>query len=349
MRFVWEVFAFASSAPQHLLEEDSGLHRSQENDAFQVWNVHTGREKVNSDDDAGRWAITKLTDVLEWAIHSARNLLNKRVPPAKDIPSNVHQLVGVGSVRQVIHCKDQGLREPAVVLLVLQCPCLQFFQNLSVRIRDLLLDLRAIELALVFQQVKLFGSRDRVDNLDVLSFIQKNSVQADVGLDRHNVVINQKALTHRPLVLVAINDVLEVGHRVGSRCRGQANLDAVEVIERFPPDRAFLSRVASVTFIGNNQVKSVDRDVFFRCVYVNLFVSQFPKSIKPKQIDRHPLDGADVDEGVSRFGIFEVMRLERLRIKLLILVKVPTLESLTVNLVNLVKLQPQFRLERSKR
>src|ERR1035437_9119009 len=104
-----------------------------------------------------------------------------------------------------------------------------------------MLNLGAVELALVLQQVELLRTRDRIDDFNLLSLVQEDAVHANVGVDRNHIVIDKESLPHSTLVFVSINDVLEVGHRVGGGCCGQTDLDAIKVIESSPPDCAFLS------------------------------------------------------------------------------------------------------------
>ncbi|MGA8152715.1 MAG: hypothetical protein WB952_17320 [Terriglobales bacterium] len=102
-------------------------------------------------------------------------------------------------------------------------------------------DLGAVELALVFQQIKLFRAGDGIHDFNLLSLIEEDAVHADVRIHRDHVVVNEEAFSDSTLVFVPINDVLEVCHRVGGGCRGQTDLDAIKVIESFPPDGTFLS------------------------------------------------------------------------------------------------------------
>ena len=101
----------------------------------------------------------------------------------------------------------------------------------------------------------------RVDLVDLVALLQEDAVHPHVRLDTHDVVVDEVALADRPLVLVAVDEVLEVGHGVRSRRGGQADLDGVEVFERVAPDRQLLGRVAAVALVGDDQVEGVDRDV----------------------------------------------------------------------------------------
>ena len=51
-------------------------------------------------------------------------------------------------------------------------------------------------------------------------------------LHLHDVVVDEVALAHRSLVLVAVGNILEVGHGVGGGRGGQPDLYGVEVVER---------------------------------------------------------------------------------------------------------------------
>ena len=46
------LLALARAAAEHLLEEDAGLHRAQEDDELEVGDVDAGGEQVDGDDDA---------------------------------------------------------------------------------------------------------------------------------------------------------------------------------------------------------------------------------------------------------------------------------------------------------
>ena len=94
-----------------------------------------------------------------------------------------------------------------------------------------------VELPLVLQLVELLAAGLGVDHADLLAFLQEDAVHADVRLDRHRVVIDEVALADGPLVLVAVDDVVEVRRGVGGGRGGQADLDGVEVVERVAPER----------------------------------------------------------------------------------------------------------------
>ena len=64
-----------------------------------------------------------------------------------------------------------------------------------------------------------------------------------------------------------------------------------------------------------------------------------------EQVDRHPLDGGDVDEGVAELGIGEEAVGHDVRIELLVLAEVGLLEALGVDRVDLVELETGLSLE----
>ena len=94
-----------------------------------------------------------------------------------------------------------------------------------------------VELALVLQQVQLLDAGLGSTTLDLLALLEEDAVHADVRLDADHVVVDQVALADGPVVLVAVDDVVEVGLGVRGRRGGQADLDGVEVVERVAPER----------------------------------------------------------------------------------------------------------------
>ena len=55
VRLVGVPLALARAAAEHLLEEDAGLHRPQEDDELEVGDVDAGGQQVDGDDDASAW------------------------------------------------------------------------------------------------------------------------------------------------------------------------------------------------------------------------------------------------------------------------------------------------------
>ena len=105
------ILAHARAAAEHLLEEDAGLHRAQEDDVLQGRDIHAGREHVHGHHDRRVRPVAELADALQRAVHAAGDLLDEGVAPAEDVAGNVDQLVGVGGVRQVVDGEDERLRE----------------------------------------------------------------------------------------------------------------------------------------------------------------------------------------------------------------------------------------------
>jgi hypothetical protein len=55
-----------------------------------------------------------------------------------------------------------------------------------------------------------------------------------------------------------------------------------------------------MTFICNHQIESMDWNIQLLGVILNFLVTDTPNGVPPEEIDGHPLDGADVNEGVIR-------------------------------------------------
>ena len=121
VRLVGELLALARAAAEHLLEEDAGLHRAQEDDELQVRDVHAGGEQVHGDDDAGLGPVAELADALERAVHVGPVIFWTKESPR---PKTSRQMSTSWSAcevcGQVVGGEDQGLGEAAVLLLVLE-------------------------------------------------------------------------------------------------------------------------------------------------------------------------------------------------------------------------------------
>src|SRR5437867_6727608 len=134
MRLVGIADAFAGPATDHLLKENSGLNGSEEHQEFEVWNVHTGRQKVDGDDDSGIGPIAKLTDPLQRPVDSTRYLSDEVIASSEKFSCLINQLIGVRGMRLVVIGKDQGLWESAELLFMCVGVFLELGEDLAVRI-----------------------------------------------------------------------------------------------------------------------------------------------------------------------------------------------------------------------
>ena len=142
-----------------------------------------------------------------------------------------------------------------------------------------------VELAFVFDVVELAGAGGGIDEVDLLAFLQEDAVEADVGLDGDNVVINQEALFDGGFVAVFEDLVLKERGGVAGGRGSEANFDGVEVIERAAPDGGLGRGVAAVALIGNDQVEGVDGDVGeFVGVGVVAFLSTALDASRPNRL-----------------------------------------------------------------
>ena len=225
---------------------------------------------------AGIGAVAELADALQRAVDPAGDLGDEGVAPAEDVAGQVDELVGVRGVRQVVGGEDQRLREAAVLGLVLVGVALELLEDLAVGVGrgDLALDLGWRR-----RRARPPGGRAGLAPVSGSTWstcspsLRKTPFMRTSERDPHHVVVDEVALAHGPLVVVAVDQVLEVGHRVGGRRGGQADLDRIEVVERVAPDRQLLGRVAAVALVGDDQVEGVDRDVELLGVVVDRLVA----------------------------------------------------------------------------
>lgn len=129
---------------------------------------------------------------------------------------------------------------------------------------------------------------------------------------------------------------------------GQAELDGVEVLEGVSPDGDFLTRVATMTFIGNDEIECMDRDGQGRRIIFRFTLTSLEHCSTAEQVDGEALDRADENERLSRFRIGEVCIREHVRVVCVVVLEVTSLEALGVDLVDLIELETRLRLERSE-
>ncbi len=309
-----------------------------------------GRQEIDRHDHGRLGPIAEIPDLLERTVDLAGDLGDECVTLTEEIPRRVDQLVRVRGMRQVVVREDERLRETSELLLVRLGVLLDLLQDLPVRVGsgDVVLDLGRVELPLVLQKVELLLARCRVDRLDLLSLLEEDTLHPDVGSDAHGVVVDQVTLLDRALVVVSVGDVLEVGHRVGRGRRGEADLDAVEVVKRPTPGGELLRRVPPVALVGDDEIEGVDRDVELLGVLVDGLIADREGGIASVQVDGHPLDRGDVHERLAALRVRQVPGRDDLRVEGPIVVEVVPEEPLAVHLVDLVELQPGLRFERGE-
>ena len=230
------------AAAEHLLEQDAGLHRAQEDEELEVGDVDAGGEQVDGDDDFGVRPVAELADPLQRPIDAAGDLGDERRRPGR-------RCRGPASTSWSA-CDVCGRSLAAKMSVFGKRPvsaswASAYFLSSS---RILRLESGAVISRSTFAASKARSSssrsscvrRSRVDLVDLLALVEEHAVHADVAVDAHDVVVDEVALADGALVVVAVDQVLEVGHRVGGRRGGQPDLDGVEVVERVPPDRQLL-------------------------------------------------------------------------------------------------------------
>ena len=129
------------------------------------------------------------------------------------------------------------------------------------------------------------------------------------------------------------------------RWRGrQTQLDRIEVIQRLAPQTSLRRRVATVTLVSDNQIEGVDRDIELLGVILDALLVR-EDCATTKEVDRHPLNCADVDEGRPGFRVGQVGLRQDGGIELVIITEILALEALRIHLIQTVELLTGLRLE----
>ena len=152
------LLALAGAAAEHLLEQDAGLDRAEEDDELQVGDVHAGAHQVHGDGDAGVGAVAELADALQRAVHPAGDLRDEAVAPAEGVAAERRRAGRRGDVcGRSLAAKISVLGNRPYALLVLEGVLLELLDDLAVGVGrgDRPLDLGRFELPLVLKLVEL--------------------------------------------------------------------------------------------------------------------------------------------------------------------------------------------------
>ncbi len=304
--------AFTGASAHHLREQDAGLDGTEKNDVFEIGDIDAGGEHVDGDDDAGGGAVAELADALEGAryVLIAGDFGDEGVAATEDFAGETDELVGVGSVLEIVDGEDKGFGEAAVGALVVEGVGFELFEDFSVGVGrgDFALDLGGVEEALVFEVVETGGSGIGVDEADFFAFLEEDAVNADVGFDLDNVVIDKEAFGDGSFVIVLEDLVTEERHGVAGRGGGEADFEGIEMIEGFAPNGGLGSGVTTVALVGDDEIEGVDREAreLFG-IFVVAFETSAPVGAAAEEVDGGALDSGDVDESGSGLGILQVV------------------------------------------
>ena len=128
--------ATAGSATEHLFPQDARFDRAKKDDELQRRNVHPCAEHVHRDHNFWVWAVAKLTDALQRAIHIriASDLLYKVITLFEDVPTNADKLVRMGGMRQIVDGENECLRKSSRFIFMRIGVFCDFLDNLAVAV-----------------------------------------------------------------------------------------------------------------------------------------------------------------------------------------------------------------------
>ena len=123
----------------------------------------------------------------------------------------------------------------------------------------------------------------------------------------------------------------------------EADFDSIKVIKHLFPYACFFSGIATVTFISNNHIKGINRNVQLADIQI---IPEVIKAFPTEKINNHSLDGRNIDVCVFLLRMSEVFFWQNSWIKFNIVFKIFSHKFLTVNFIVLIKLQTFWGLKR---
>lgn len=170
----------------------------------------------------------------------------------------------------------------------------------------------------------------------------KTSWLLDITVSPPGIVVHKVAVEDGLFGAVGIDLVLEQAEGMGRRCGGEADFHGVEVVQDIFPAAGFFGRVSPVALVGDDHVEGVDGDI--EPVGFGV-VLEAAVGVFAQQVDGHPLDGGDVDEGVGFPGVGQVLFGQHLGVEAAAVFQLFAAESLAVDLVIPVQFEPLRRLK----
>ena len=132
---------------------------------------------------------------------------------------------------------------------------------IALRRGDALFDVLGRELPFVFEFVAMLLAGGCVNVTDLLAFLEKRTVHAHVGFDGDGFVVHEETVEDGLLDIVTEHGRAEERGRVRCQRGGETNFDGVKMRECVAPEARLLHRVAAMTFVRDDEVKGVNRDV----------------------------------------------------------------------------------------
>jgi hypothetical protein len=118
------------------------------------------------------------------------------------------------------------------------------------------------------------------------------------------------------------------------------------MLQSVPPNTQFLCGIASVAFIGDDQIERINWDVELVCVVLIISIIRLWEGcLGTEKVSRHPLNRRYVHKRMAGFRRGQILVWQNLWIKRGIISKVFPLETLTIDLVFLGELVPFWRIE----
>ena len=144
----------------------------------------------------------------------------------------------MGGVRKIIDGKDQHFWKLSGFLLMFKSITGNLFHDFTVTVGRgyFALNIQRAELAFIIKRIRLFIPSLRIYDINYFTFLQKDSVDTDIGLDFYSLIINKISFKHSLFYPIAINRSSEIGYGMRCGCGRQPYFYRIKMVEHFTPE-----------------------------------------------------------------------------------------------------------------
>ena len=209
---------------------------------------------------------------LHWA---CGYLLDEIIALPEFLAAHLDQFVGMGDMVKVVISENENLGEPPVFRFMLPGIPGNLFTILRLQSGTVILRSTS-EASNSRSSSSLSNCSVPVPNIaqsDQFALFEKCALHANTGTDFHDIVIDKVPFGNGFFHRVPGHDFVKYRHRVRCRGCGQADTNAIEVLYHLAPYSRFAGGISPVTFIGNDYIERVNRNIQFPSIIFGFVVA----------------------------------------------------------------------------